>query len=349
MMNASPSYTVNELESCMHICCFYETEEEHQNLLTTFIKKGVERGEKILSIVDAHTLKRFQEFLLDNATKVKTYIDTGQLNLVTIDETYTRNGLFDAEKIIGLLRNETEFAIAGGYTGLRVIKEMGGALKRMKNFDRLIEYETKLNTFFPNSNCFIICQYNRNSIDSKLLLDVLASHPLVMIDNEIYDNFSYLTPTKVLEQDRSTINLYNNRLENLTVRKRAEEASQITSKQMEITFNANNNGICSADKCKKILRYNEAIPNHLNKSEDGLVGRTCFVHLLSTSESIDGYPIVHKRETHQREVLNFNFNERLLNVLFNPIFNNNGNINSKVHSISDSTDHKRTEEKEKQD
>jgi KaiC/GvpD/RAD55 family RecA-like ATPase len=38
-----------------HLCCLYETDEQHQVLLTHFLRQGLERGEKVRYIVDTRT------------------------------------------------------------------------------------------------------------------------------------------------------------------------------------------------------------------------------------------------------------------------------------------------------
>ncbi len=223
MTTGSPLRTIDELESSAHICCIYETEEEHQNLLVNFLRQGIERGEKILYLTDGQTINKLRELLFDNGFEVDTLIKTGQLIFFTADETFIHDGFLDTERIIVLLQNETKGALAGGYTGLRAIKEMASVLESKENYDRYIEYETKLNSFFPNSNCSIICQYDRQSLDSKLLLDLLASHPMAMIGNDIYDNFAYLTPVDNKTEDKTSI-LLHNLLDNFTLRKRTEVA-----------------------------------------------------------------------------------------------------------------------------
>jgi len=64
-----------------------------------------------------------------------------------------QQGLFDPDGMIVLLRVETERALAEGYPALRVTGEMSWAPRGLPCSERLIEYEAKLNEFFPGGNC----------------------------------------------------------------------------------------------------------------------------------------------------------------------------------------------------
>ena len=91
--------------------------------------------------------------------------------------------------IIIMLKKATERALNEGYQALRVTGEPTCALKGLPGSNRLFEYEVKLNDFFPSSKCMGICQYDRRQFDSGMLLDVLATHPIVVIGTQIFDNF----------------------------------------------------------------------------------------------------------------------------------------------------------------
>ena len=58
--------TITGLEPGEHLCWLYETEEEHRAVLTSFIRQGLEREEKVLYIVDAHTAETVLGYLRDD-------------------------------------------------------------------------------------------------------------------------------------------------------------------------------------------------------------------------------------------------------------------------------------------
>ena len=50
--------TITDLRPGDHLCCLYETEEQHRAVVTPFLRQGLERGEKVLYIVDARAAKK---------------------------------------------------------------------------------------------------------------------------------------------------------------------------------------------------------------------------------------------------------------------------------------------------
>ncbi|MBC8264566.1 MAG: MEDS domain-containing protein [Anaerolineales bacterium] len=206
-----------------HLCCLYETEEEHRAVLTPFLREGLERGEKVVYIVDIRTAQAILDYLREDGLDVEPCLASGQLSILTRDDAYMREGVFDPDGMIALLRAETEQALAEDYPALRVTGEMTWALRGLPGSKRLIEYEVKLNDFLPGSQCLAICQYDRRRFDSEVLLDVLRTHPIAIVGKEVYDNFYYIPPDELLGGDLPVVELGHS-LENLAERKRAEEA-----------------------------------------------------------------------------------------------------------------------------
>jgi len=194
-------------------------------VVTSFLRQGLEQGEKVIYIVDTHTAATILGYLRDEGLDVESHLARGQLAVLTRDEAYMREGVFDPEGMIALLRDETEQALAEGYPALRVTGEMTWALRGLPGSKRLIEYEARLNEFFPGSQCLAICQYDRRRFDPAVLLEVLHTHPIAIIGTEVYDNFYYIPPVELLSDDPAAAEL-RYCVHNLAERKRAEEALQ---------------------------------------------------------------------------------------------------------------------------
>jgi PAS domain S-box-containing protein len=224
MASNSPR-TIIDLRPGDHLCCIFETEEEHQSVVTSFLRQGLEQGEKAIYIVDTHTAETILGYLRDDGMDVQPYLDRGQLVILTGDQTYVQAGVFDPDRMIALLQSETERALAEGYPALRVTGEMSWALRGLPGSEQLIEYEARLNEFFPGSQCLAICQYNRRRFEPAVLLEVLRTHPVAMIGTRVHDNFYYIPPAELLSGDRSAAELHY-WLQNLAERKQAHDRRQ---------------------------------------------------------------------------------------------------------------------------
>jgi PAS domain S-box-containing protein len=214
--------TIANLGPGHHVCWLYETEEEHRAVLTPFLRQGLERGEKVLYIMDAHGAETVLGYLQDDGLDVEPYLARQQLTIVTSQSAYMQQDVFDPDEMIAFLRAETERALAEGHTALRATGEMSWALGRLPRSERLMEYEAKLNEFFPGSDCLGMCQYDRRAFSPALLLDVLCTHPVAVIGTDVYDNPYYVPPAGFLGDDPPA-EVLRHWLEHLAERKRGEE------------------------------------------------------------------------------------------------------------------------------
>jgi PAS domain S-box-containing protein len=173
--------TIADLQAGDHLCCLYETAEEHRAVLNPFLREGLGRGEKVICIVDARTAETILGYLSDDGLDPAPFLAAGQLAIPGREETCLPGSAFDPEGMILLLRSETERALAEGYSALRVTGEMTWALRGLTAPESLIRHEVLLNEFLPGSRCLAICQYDRRRFVPGVLLDVLRTHPNVAI------------------------------------------------------------------------------------------------------------------------------------------------------------------------
>ena len=221
---------IADLKPGDHLCHLYEAEEEHRALFAPFIRQGLERKEKVIYITDTHTNKEILSYLQNNGMDTKFYLQKGQLVTLRADEMYVQDGDFDPLRMIRLLKDETARALNDGYSALRVTGETTWTLKGLPGSQRLIEYEGQLNDFFPDSKCLAICQYDKRRFKPAILLDVLATHPIVVIGTEIFDNFYYESPKNFQSRDSDDVKL-KTCLKNLFQWKRTEEKIKIVEAQ----------------------------------------------------------------------------------------------------------------------
>lgn len=192
-----------------HYCGIYKSDEEHRRIIIDFVRQGIERKEKMIYLVNLQTVAQLEDMLKNAGVAVSEVTAKGQLVIMTAKGAYLSEGQFDPVKMIALLREETDKAVAEGYTALRATGEMTWALAGAPGCERLIEYEAMLNNFFPNNRCYGICQYDRRRFDSEMILDILHTHPRVLVGQQGYDNerMYYVPPELFLERDRQSATL----------------------------------------------------------------------------------------------------------------------------------------------
>ena len=224
---------ISDLVPGNHVCSLFETDEEHRALMTSFIRQGLERNEKVIYIVDTRSANKVINYLRDDGGETEAYLESGQLIILEVGQTYMREGIFDPEGMIALLRDHTEQALKEGYSALRVTGEMSWALRDLSSPERLIEYEAKLNEFFPGSNCLAICQYDRRKFPAGLLLDILTTHPIACVGTDVFENF-YYTPPEDYSGSTPEARMLDNWLDNLKGHMRLDKTLKAREKELQI-------------------------------------------------------------------------------------------------------------------
>ena len=278
--------SIRSLSPGDHLCCLYMTEEEHCAILTPFISSGLAQGHKILYVVDAHTAETVFGYLEQEGLQTSHLRSSGQLVVADSQDTYTREGHFDPESMLALLRSETDKALKEGYTALRVTGEMSWALRGLPGSDRLMEYEAKLNQFFPENRAIGLCQYDMRRFRHEVLLDVLATHPIAIVRNKAYDNIYYLPPEEFLGPNRAEAELQR-RIQNLEERQQARESLKQSEEQArreaefaKAVFDTAGALIVVLDSEGRIVRFNRTCQELTGYTEAEVRGRSVWELLI---------------------------------------------------------------------
>ena len=183
-----------------HLCLIYEDAAQQMAAIVPFVKAGLTRGECCLYVADHSTIGDVAAALTGAGVDVQRERERHALVLLTERDTYLRGGRFEPDAMIDLLRRAMARALDVGFTGLRATGEMIWALGPAIGCDRLIEYEAKLNTFFPGTRALAICQYDRRRFAPALIRNVLRTHPMAILGNQVCQNLYYESPDLVLGQ-----------------------------------------------------------------------------------------------------------------------------------------------------
>jgi len=176
-----------------HLCLTYEDGAGRIAALVPFFERGLAQGERCIC-VDGATSRRVEQALRAAGVQVGNELERGALVLLTGLERLWRGGEFAPGNLIDLLRQAEQEALDDGFSGLRVALEMTWALFEERGSHALLEHETQLNRFLPGSRTLVICQYDRRRFPDRLLRDVLPTHPLVVLGDELCPNVYYEPP-----------------------------------------------------------------------------------------------------------------------------------------------------------
>ena len=177
-----------------HVCGFFHSQEEVYRVLLPLTKEGFERGEKVFHIVGPERrperMRRLDEVGISPAAARRP----GQVEVRAWDDAYLRGGRFDKEAMMTLLEETLRGAKADGFTQTRLWANMEWALGEFPGVEDLVEYETRVNYLLHKNDDLVVCAYNLTKFGAGVMMDVLRTHPLVIIDGFLHENPFFVQP-----------------------------------------------------------------------------------------------------------------------------------------------------------
>jgi hypothetical protein len=186
-----------------HVCGFFHSQEEEYRVLLPLTKEGFERGEKVFHIVDREhrpeRMRRLEEVGISPAAARRP----DQVEIRPWEEAHLQGGRFDKMAMMTLLEETLRGAKADGFGQTRVWANMEWALGEFPGVEDLVEYETRVNDFLPRYDDLVVCAYDVTKFGAGVMMDVLRTHPLVIIGGFVHENPFFVPPGEFLRELRA--------------------------------------------------------------------------------------------------------------------------------------------------
>jgi hypothetical protein len=176
-----------------HICAFYRGSDGRDEILLPFLKAGIEAGDLCTAVLDQVEPDEMLARLADDESSVEG------LDLLRSSEAYLSGGGFDKEAMIDFWDTSLSRGLADGrHRFARSCGEMSWSLQPLPGVDSLVEYESELNRFLPRYPQVIMCLYDLDLFDGQVVVDLLRTHPKLLLCSSLLDNPYYLEPDEFL-------------------------------------------------------------------------------------------------------------------------------------------------------
>jgi hypothetical protein len=185
-----------------HICAFFNSLDEQHRVLRSFIKEGFERGDKAFHIVDPDRWEDHLRWLAEAGIDVGQATGTGQLELQHWQDAYLRGDRFDQDAMLALIEEVLKSAAASGYPLTRLMGGTGWALLDKPGVSDLVEYETRLNYVLAKYDDPVICTYDLSKFSASVVMDIMRTHPVVIIGEVLQENPFFVPPDQFLLEIR---------------------------------------------------------------------------------------------------------------------------------------------------
>jgi MEDS: MEthanogen/methylotroph, DcmR Sensory domain len=190
----------SQLGENRHVCAFFNGGDEAYRVLLPFISDGFASGDKAVHVINpgecCHHLQRLAAVGIDPAAAK----ESGQLEVRTNTEAYLRDGRFDQDRMLDVFE---QLAVAKSDFRLsRIVCHMDWAADR-SHIDDLIEFESRVNDVWARHEDAVICVYDLAKFGGDAVIDIMRTHPMVVIGGILQLNPFFAPPEEFLGERRS--------------------------------------------------------------------------------------------------------------------------------------------------
>jgi len=197
-MTDSIALGVNELSipPGTHICAFFRGVTERDQIMVPFLREGLRAGNKCLCIIDEE-VESVRAALGTDAGAADA--EGHRVDIRSSKETYLRRGTFSTQAMLDFWDDSVGAALNDdGYQFVRSTGETTWTLKELPGLYDFLTYEAELNRFLPRYPQVILCLYDLDHFGGEILVDILKTHPKVLMGGTVLENLHYLEPDEFL-------------------------------------------------------------------------------------------------------------------------------------------------------
>lgn len=187
------------LEDLSHVCAFVDSRDQQYEIFLPFLREGMNSGECLLNIVATQNRADHVERLHEGGIDSDELVADGRQKLLSFDDTYLKDGRFSADGMLATMEQALVGIQREGFPALRGFGEMHWAQSGLPGTEQLAEYEARLNYLVPQFDASIVCVYDVADFSGRIVMDVLSTHPRVILGGQIFENPYYMQPDAFLK------------------------------------------------------------------------------------------------------------------------------------------------------
>lgn len=197
-MTAHASDTVRlcgqDIQRPGHICAFFDSLKQEYDVLLPYLREGVDEGEDVLNVLQGSRVG-------DHVARLERAgmrPDLGEVTVAAAEDTYLVGGRFDIERMTSFVENTVAMAKLHGRR-VRTAGWMDWLQEGAPGSERAMEYEARMNYLVPKYDCTFMCVYDIAQLEGLTIVDIIATHPWVILNGTIRENPKYIPPDVYLE------------------------------------------------------------------------------------------------------------------------------------------------------
>jgi hypothetical protein len=191
----------SQLGAIRHVCAFFNSEEEEYRVLLPFIRDGFQCGDKAIHVVDPGQQQAHLQRLAGAGIDTTAAQNSGQFELLTNREAYIRDGRFDQDRMLEVFAQLASGNAKGGFALSRICCRMDWVADG-PYVDDVIEFESRVNDLWSHHDDAVICTYHLSKFGGDTVIDIMRTHPMVIIGGILQQNPFFVPPQEFLGELR---------------------------------------------------------------------------------------------------------------------------------------------------
>lgn len=199
----SISLAGSQLDTVRHVCAFFSDDEEEYRVLLPFIKEGIECGDKAIQVVNPQQRDEHLHRLASAGIDPAVAQQAGQLEIKVNTEAYLRDGKFDQDRMLETFEELASGNAPGGFPLSRIVCRMDWVVGDKSRLENVIEFESRVNDVWSRHDDAVICTYHLSQFRGDEVIDIMRTHPLVIIGGILQQNPFFTPPKEFLQEYRA--------------------------------------------------------------------------------------------------------------------------------------------------
>lgn len=193
----------SQLHKVRHVCAFFDNDEEEYRVLLPFIRDGFACGDKAVHVVNPEQREEHLRRLSAAGVDTAAVEQSGQLEVHINTDAYLRDGRFDQERMLATFEQMASGGpAAAGFPLSRIVCRMDWVSKEPSRIRDVIEFESRVNDIWARHDDAVICTYHLRQFSGDAVIDIMRTHPMVIIGGTLQQNPFFVPPVRFLPEYR---------------------------------------------------------------------------------------------------------------------------------------------------
>jgi hypothetical protein len=180
-----------------HLCGLYAGPQQRDELVIPFLEAGLHRGDKCICVVDGVEPNDIVDALGPDVDGAQRAVGK-QLDVMRAADVYLRSGSFSPAEIISAWKAAiSEVMYDGRFDIVRAI-ETWSLQDVVPPLGELLALESEMNRYLPLYPQVIVCLYDLERFGGGVVVDLLKTHPRILMGGMVLENPYCLTPDEML-------------------------------------------------------------------------------------------------------------------------------------------------------